>query len=190
MYRRDVPFSPGYWSSATGTWTLTVTPADRVDDLLEAFEVDLDEVLDVEPVQLPEDRLEAVVAARAVAAREEVLTIPDRPEPAVDLAGVDAAEDAPGGAARDWNVHDVAREAEHRDPLRLGVDRHHDQRVGVVEALVGSLVAADQQDVEALLAVPRRDDHVRQRRPDWAGFGCGGWRHARRGLADAGGGVR
>ena len=33
--------------------------ADRVDDLLEAFEVDFDEVLDVEVVQLAEDRLQA-----------------------------------------------------------------------------------------------------------------------------------
>ena len=39
--------------------------AEGVDDLLEAVEVDLDEVLDVEAVEVAEDGLQAVVAARA-----------------------------------------------------------------------------------------------------------------------------
>ena len=42
--------------------------AQRVDDRLEALEVDLHEVLDVEPVEVADDRLQAVVAARHVGA--------------------------------------------------------------------------------------------------------------------------
>jgi len=44
--------------------------AEGVDDLAEAVEVDLDVVLDVEAVEVPEDRLEARVAALAARAGE------------------------------------------------------------------------------------------------------------------------
>ena len=79
MYRREGPPLVGVLVVRDGDLDIDRHAADRVDDLLEALEVDLDEVLDVEPVQLPEDRLEAVVAAGAVPAREEVLA--DRTAP-------------------------------------------------------------------------------------------------------------
>ena len=66
--------------------------AHRVDDLLEAVEVDLDEVLDVEAVEVAQDRLQAVVAARDVRAGHEVGPVADRGEEGVDLARVDAAD--------------------------------------------------------------------------------------------------
>ena len=137
---------------------------DRVDDLLEAFEVDLDEVLDVEVVQLAEDRLERVVAARPVVAGPQVRAVTVVGEEAVDLAAVVAAPDLARRSLRDRHVDRVARQAEHRDLLGDRVDRDHDERVGVVAAAL--LVGADQQDVQAFLAVPRGDRHVRHGRPD------------------------
>ncbi len=134
--------------------------ADRIDDRLEALEVDLDEVLDVEAVQLAEDRLEPVVAARPVVAGVEVVAVPDRLEPAVDLARVRPAEQLPGRSIGDGDVDGVARQAEHRNLLRGWIDRDHDHRVGVVRVFLWPLVAADEQDVQLLLAVPGRDRHV------------------------------
>ena len=63
-------------------------PAHRVDDLLEAVEVDLHEVLDVEPVEVAHDRLEPVVADGPVLdrAREEIGAAMDVRPPGVDLA--------------------------------------------------------------------------------------------------------
>ncbi len=75
---------------------------------------------------------------------------------AVDLARVGRAEDRPGRARRDRHVDRVARQAEHRDLLRLRVDRHDDQRVGVERPLLGPLVGADEQDVQPVLPVPLR----------------------------------
>ena len=51
------------------------------------------------------------------------------------------------------------------------VDRDRDQRVGVVAAAL--LVGADQQDVEALLAVPRRDRDLRDLACRCGGSGVG-----------------
>ena len=73
MYtRRSLLSDDGKRSSETGTWTLIVTPPIDVDDLLEAIEVDLDEVLDVEAVEVAHDRLEAVEAAGLLGAGEEI----------------------------------------------------------------------------------------------------------------------
>ena len=131
--------------------------ADRIDDRSEPVEIDLDEVLDVEPVEVADDRLEAVVATGLVVPGKQVRSIADSLEPAVDLAREGRTEQALGGTRRHRHVDGVARQAEHRDLLGHRVDRDDDQRVGVVGALVRPLVGADQEDVQALLAVPRRD---------------------------------
>jgi hypothetical protein len=67
-------------------------PAHRVHDLLEALEVDLDEVLDVEAVEVSEDELQAVVAAGPVRAGDEVCPVANGGEEGVDLPRVDRAE--------------------------------------------------------------------------------------------------
>ena len=128
--------------------------AERVDDVLEALEVDHHVVLDVEPVELTEDRLDGVEAARLVGSRERVGAVARIEPEAVDLAAVRRTEDGPGGAGRDRHVHGVPRQAEHRDLLGRRVDRDHDQGVGVERAFLGPLIGADEQDVEAVLAVP------------------------------------
>ena len=84
----------------------------------------------------------------------------------VDLVAIGGPEDLPGRAGRDRHVHGVAGQAEHRDLLGDRVDRDDDQGVGVEGAVARTLVGPDQQDVEAFLAVPRRDRHLGQGRPD------------------------
>ena len=139
-------------------------PAQRVHDLLEAVEVDLDEVLDVEPVDVAQDLLQPVVSAGPVVAGHEVGPVADRGEERVDLLRVDAARiGVAERSRRQRDVDGVARQAEHRDLLGDRVDRDDDQRVGVVGAFLRPLVGADQEDVQALLAVPWRDRDVRQR---------------------------
>ena len=160
--------------------------------VLEALEVDHHVVLDVEAVELAEDRLDRVEAARLVVARERVGPVPGVEPEAVDLAGVGRPEDRPGRAGRDRHVDDVAREAEHRHLLRLRVDRHDDQRVGVEGAFLRPLVGADQQDVQPALAVPLGQRRGRQRRPErrladrrrrgvWSGLGIRAAGRGRRG---------
>ncbi len=142
-------------------------PAHRVDDVLEPVEVDLDEVLDVEPVQVAHDRLEPVVARQVLVrvAREQIASLVDRCPEGVDLAGVDRPEGVAGGSRRGRHVDRVARQAEHRDLLGHRVDRDDDQGVGVVGGVARALVAPDQQDVEAVLAVPGWDRDGRQGGP-------------------------
>jgi hypothetical protein len=126
--------------------------AERVTTCRKPLEVDLDVVLDVEAVQVAEDRLEAVVAAR-VARRcpGEVGRFAFAGE-AVDLARVDA----PVVVLRPDRAASARRpcrgQLEHHDLVRSRVDRDRDHRVGVEAAAL--LVDADEQDVQALLAVP------------------------------------
>ena len=147
--------------------------AHRVDDLLEAVEVDLDEVLDVEPVQVAHDRLEPVVAGQVALVPGTGRCASDRRPPGVDLAGVDRAEGAPRWPGRGRHVHRVARQAEHRDLLGDRIDRHDDEGVRVVGGFARSLVAPDEQDVEPLLAVPRRDRDVGRAVPAGVASGSG-----------------
>ena len=104
--------------------------AELVHDLLEAVEVDRDQVVDRQPGQVLH-RLEG--AARA----------------ALGVGGVDLAAERRLSGARDVDDH-VAREREHRDRLRLGVCAQQHHRVGarrralpVAHAMV---VAGDQRD--------------------------------------------
>ena len=110
-------------------------PAHHVDDLLEAVEVDLDEVLDVEAVEVAHDRLEAVEAAGLLGARRRDRSGGGRWSTSVDLVAIGGPEDLPGRAGRDRHVHGVARQAEHRDLLGDRVDRDDDQGVGVEGAV-------------------------------------------------------
>src|SRR3989304_7226 len=64
-------------------------PAEGVDDLLEALEVDLDVVLDLDPVELAEDRLEGVVAAGLVGPGPEIFALSVLHETRDDLGPVD-----------------------------------------------------------------------------------------------------
>ena len=148
--------------------------AEGVDDLPEAGEVDLHEVLDLHAVEPAEGVLEGLVAAE-LAAREEVRPGARLLEEGVDLAVPGSPED---GARRDIGQRDprgVAGQAEHGDLARRRVDAGDDEGVGVVGALAGATVGADQQDVEAALAVPRGEG-----RPAGDGGRAGGCRRERR----------
>ncbi len=130
-------------------------PAEGVHGVAEALEVDAHVVADVEAVQLAQQGLQRVEAAHLVVrAAPEVGAVAVLRIPGVDLAPVDAAPDGPG-VGRHRHVDRVARHLEHRDLARLRVDRGDDQGVGVEERLAAALVDADEQDVQALLAVPR-----------------------------------
>ena len=62
-------------------------------------------------------------------------------------------------------VHHVARKTEHHRLARLGVDADQDDGVGADAGATHSPVAAEQQDVDAVLARPRvLDRHVTRRR--------------------------
>ena len=154
----------GKRSSETGTWTLIVTPPIASTTFLKPSKLTSTKYLMSRPYRLPEHRLEAVVAGEVLlrVAREQVVALADRRPERVDLARVDRPERLAGRSRRDRHVDRVARQAEHRDLLGDRIDRHHDQGVGVVGALARPLVAADEQDVEPLLAVPRRDRDVGQ----------------------------
>ena len=145
-----------------------------IDDLPEPVEVDLDVVLDIDRVELAEDGLEPVVAPGLVGPRVHVRTMADGGEPGVDLAGVDRSEQLPGGTWRDRHVDRVAWDLEHGDLVGDRVDRHGDHRVRVVAAAL--FVGTDQQDVEALGPVPRRNargGHGRADRTRIGGRGVG-----------------
>ena len=104
-------------------------PAERVDELREVLEVDLDEVVDLEPVA--EERLDGLDRQRRAAER---------------VGGVDLVDAVP----RDVDL-DVARDRELAHAAERGVDEH--DRVGapgplvaLVDRLAGALVRAEHED--------------------------------------------
>ena len=132
--------------------------AERVDDLLEAVEVDLDEVRMSRPYSSPRIDLSALKPRVRVVARPEVGAVRgSAAKSELILLAVDATPDTLRRAGRHRHVDRVARQAEHRDLLGDRVDRDRDQRVGV-DGRRRCSSDADEQDVQPLLAVPRRDD--------------------------------
>ena len=137
--------------------------AHRVDDLLEAQQVDQDVVVDVD-AQAARDRLLEHVGALVVGVAEDA-GVPRRQQPVdrVEHAGrrVAVGREAVGehlverAVLRELRVHHVARQAEHHRPPGPGVqDQEHD-RVGA-DALAGDRsVSAEEQDAHVLAAGPR-----------------------------------
>ena len=106
-----------------------VRPAQLVDHADEAPEVDVDEVVDLQPRELLH-RLEGE--------RGAVLASTQR------VRGVDAI----GAVARYLDTQ-VARDRQHRDALRLGVEAHQDEGVGAADVRRTedlAAVAAEEQD--------------------------------------------
>ena len=119
--------------------------AKPVDDLLEAPEVDRDQVVDREARQLLHGLDRALGAAPGVGV--------------VDLLRGRAA-------ARTGDAHDeVARQREHRDRLRLRVGAQQHQRVGAgrrAVALVGAVVVADDEGDRRLARQRDREAPLRR----------------------------
>ncbi len=132
--------------------------AEGVDDLLETVEVDLDVVRDVDLVELAQGAFERGEAALPALAAGKEVGLPAGPRPeTVDLGGVGAAVEAVGAPiSGQGHVDGVTRQAQHRHLLSDRIDAGDDHRVGVVGRLARAPVDAEQQDVEALLAVPGR----------------------------------
>ena len=107
----------------------TVMPPERVDELGEVLEVDLDEVVDLEPVA--EEGLDGLDRERGAAER---------------VGGVDLVD----AVARDLDLY-VTRDRELAHAAERGVDQH--DRVGaagaliaLVDRLAGALIGAQHED--------------------------------------------
>ena len=140
--------------------------AEGVDHAPEAVDVDGHVVLDVEPVELaerPHQRLEATGLVRAP--REEVGPDAGLRVERVDLVVVLAAQGPIGRpVARQGHAGGIARQRDEGHPSGGRVDAHRDHRVGqVAVAASGGVVCADEQDVQALLAVPILELWLRRR---------------------------
>ena len=128
--------------------------AERVDEPVEAAEVDHHVVVDRQSGELTERLLERRRAG-ILAAREQVGMRGAEPVQRVQDAGEPRAGGA-GRARRQRHAAHVARHGEQGGAVRLQVDRRDHHRVGAQAGAAGARVGAEQHDVEPARASATR----------------------------------